>query len=1040
MRRIFTAAFCFVTVLASALAPAGQQSDVVVIDTFESIEAWRVVTPEGVEASVSRDFGPNGACLRLDYRFVTGGGYCIVQRDVPRDLPENYAFGFLVRGESPNNNLEFKLLDESGESVWWVNKRAFEFPAEWKRIEYRRRHFSFAWGPLAGKPLTRLGMLEFAVASNEGGAGTVWLDELTFRELPAPTEGPIKLEASVPQESAVDGDLSTHTVIVPNNTMTLQLDGSREVGAVVVRWGAPLDPTQLSVTVSDGDVSSRKFTATAVGEETRIWLGECAADTITLAHDALVSLPVAEVSVLSGAEAGPANGFIAAAAKDAPRGRYPRWALNEQVYWTVVGVPGGVHEALLSEDGAVEIGKRGFTIEPFLDVGGQMMTWADGERSHALADGSLPLPEYSVAFDGATLAVRPHAQAISGSEQVVVAYEVTNTGDRPLVGDLVLLVRPYQVNPPWQNLNFDGGFSPIRTAWQTGDSIVVNNDFRLRFPGFTPESHRFGVFPAGVDPIAAIERGDQASLRMGGDPAGMLTAAAHIAIRLEPGSSQTITLAANLTPGGEAMQPLETITDRADVIEEWRNLTGAVTLDLPPSAKPIADTYRAQLGYILVNRDGPAIQPGSRSYERSWARDGSMTSAALLEAGIREPVRAWVEWFAAHQFESGKVPCVVDTRGPDPVPEHDSHGQLIFAIANDYRATGDKDFLRRHWSNVVKAVDYIQEIRATRMTPEYAEPGSPLHAFFGLVPESISHEGYSAKPMHSYWDDLFVLKGLKDAVYIAGELGETEAAERYSEITDEFRSCLVNSILLATKQHDIDYIPGCVELGDFDSTSTTIAFFPCGEAENLPQGLLKNTFDKYWAFFEKRRDTGEWEGYTPYEVRHIGAFVRMGQRDRALEALDWFMTHQRPAGWRHWAEVVWNEASTPKFIGDMPHTWVGSDYLNAINAMFAYEDEADDSLVLLAGVPQAWLAERAEGLSIRGLHTRWGQVGITARMEDGAEIFEVAGMKETPPGGVRVWAAADRPIRAAFINDEPAEHTTEAVMVRTLPARVRIEY
>jgi len=31
-------------------------------------------------------------------------------------------------------------------------------------------------------------------------------------------------------------------------------------------------------------------------------------------------------------------------------------------------------------------------------------------------------------------------------------------------------------------------------------------------------------------------------------------------------------------------------------------------------------------------------------------------------------------------------------------------------------------------------------------------------------------EGYSAKPMHSYWDDFFALRGFKDAAFIAKEL------------------------------------------------------------------------------------------------------------------------------------------------------------------------------------------------------------------------------------------------------------------------------
>ena len=57
------------------------------------------------------------------------------------------------------------------------------------------------------------------------------------------------------------------------------------------------------------------------------------------------------------------------------------------------------------------------------------------------------------------------------------------------------------------------------------------------------------------------------------------------------------------------------------------------------------------------------------------------------------------------------------------------------------------------------------------MTAAYR--GTP---FYGMVPESISHEGYSAKPMHSYWDTFFILRGLKDAAFLASELQKPEAA------------------------------------------------------------------------------------------------------------------------------------------------------------------------------------------------------------------------------------------------------------------------
>jgi len=106
------------------------------------------------------------------------------------------------------------------------------------------------------------------------------------------------------------------------------------------------------------------------------------------------------------------------------------------------------------------------------------------------------------------------------------------------------------------------------------------------------------------------------------------------------------------------------------------------------------------------------------------------------------------------------------------LPEHDSHGEYIWAVANYYRCTHDREFLKSHWPRVQKAVAYIQSLRAKRMTDEYADATSPKHAFYGLVPESISHEGYSAKPMHSYWDDFFVLLGLKGGGVVgAGEGG-----------------------------------------------------------------------------------------------------------------------------------------------------------------------------------------------------------------------------------------------------------------------------
>ena len=189
----------------------------------------------------------------------------------------------------------------------------------------------------------------------------------------------------------------------------------------------------------------------------------------------------------------------------------------------------------------------------------------------------------------------------------------------------------------------------------------------------------------------------------------------------------------------------------------WKIKVDHIKFNLPESADRIVNTYKSNLVYILINRDRAGIQPGSRSYERSWIRDGALTSSALLKSGIVTEVKEFIEWYAAHQYENGKVPCVVDFRGPDPVPENDSHGQLIYLLREYFNFTQDTAFLRSKNENVLKAIEYIELLVAERSTDHFKNGNDSVRAYYGLVPESISHEGYSAKPMHSYWDDFLSL-------------------------------------------------------------------------------------------------------------------------------------------------------------------------------------------------------------------------------------------------------------------------------------------
>ncbi len=144
---------------------------------------------------------------------------------------------------------------------------------------------------------------------------------------------------------------------------------------------------------------------------------------------------------------------------------------------------------------------------------------------------------------------------------------------------------------------------------------------------------------------------------------------------------------------------------------------------------------------------------------------------------------------------------------PTPCPEHDSHGEFIYAVMEYYRYTRDVGFLRQMWPSVVGAVGYIDSLRQQRLTEKYRNDPDWL-AYGGLAPESISHEGYASEPRHSYWDNFFILRGLKDAATMAVILDEDAQAERLAALRDDFRRDLYASIRETLKRHQIDFIPG----------------------------------------------------------------------------------------------------------------------------------------------------------------------------------------------------------------------------------------
>ena len=1022
------------------------------IDDFSGKLDWIAQPADGVRLSLHSDEGREGRGLRLDFAF-SGGGYAIARKKIDLNLPENYELSFWMRGQSLPNTIEFKLVDETGENVWWHVRRDMEIPADWEKMRSKKRHIAFAWGPKGGGDIRRVFAIEIVVTAAQGGKGSVWIDDLVLRPLPPAASGPIVARASA--SSARSGqdaprvlDKSTQTRWSPRSDDTdpwleLDLREMREIGGLVLQWAPGKHAERYRVEVMEEGEPWRTVREVTGSNGGRDALAFAETD-VRLVRVSMT--PAAGGIALESIELGPLEWatsretFFADQAKKARRGIYPRAILGEQVYWTVVGPDSNPKECLLSEDGMLEMGKGKASIEPFLYEDGRLITWADVRVTQDLEEGALPIP--SVQWESKTLRLRVTAFDVgqSGEASVIARYRVENRSARARNVTLFLAVRPFQVNPPSQTLNLRGGIAPIRKIDFDGRDVEVNGE-RAVICILPPDDFGASAFDAGEVAGDDLAKGQLPGTMACEDATEAASAALSREFSLPPNGAREYAIAIPLEPKSsipEFASEAEALVWVEKRFQEsrdaWRDRTSSMAFDLPEPAAAWARAMQSQIGFILVNRAGAAIQPGSRSYARSWIRDGALTSSALLRVGHEQAARDFLEWYAPHQYDDGKIPCVVDSRGADPVPEHDSSGEFIFLVAELYRFSGDRKLVEKMWPRVKNAAEYLDVLRRQRTTPEFSVKDK--REFYGILPPSISHEGYSAKPMHSYWDDFFALRGFRDAVFLAKELGKEKDERRFEKIASTFEQDLSASIAAAMERHGIDFVPGCADLGDFDATSTTIALSPCDAAHVPPSGAIERTFNRYMKFFRQRRDTAKWEAYTPYEFRTAGAFVRLGRRDDALAALQFFFDDRRPRGWNQWPEVVWKDARSPHFLGDLPHTWVGSDFMRSFLDLFAYED--GEALVVAAGIPSQWL-NRKEGISVRGMHTRWGTFDL-AMVRRGKDVTITLG-GDIPPGGIVLKPPGVAAGARVFVNGmaEQARRNGE-IVVAELPASVRIDH
>jgi len=303
--------------------------------------------------------------------------------------------------------------------------------------------------------------------------------------------------------------------------------------------------------------------------------------------------------------------------------------------------------------------------------------------------------------------------------------------------------------------------------------------------------------------------------------------------------------------------------------------------------------------------------------------------------------------------------------------------------------------------------DYLERCASQRTGPEFAS--GDRKACYGILPESVSHEGYLAQPVHAYWDDFWALRGSA-----TGPSGACARRRRRRATTlraaDDLHRCLYASIEATIAQRGLAYVPGSVEWADFDVTATATALTTTDAAECLPPSALVYTYDEYLRGFRSRRDgTLDWNNYTAYEIRISARWYASGAWTRRTSCST-SSGRPAPACVNQWPEISCVIRAAPVIFGDVPHSWIGAEWVLAVLSLFAYEHPTK-RVAGARGRRSPRMARRRAEIAIEDLPTWYGRLSYTlARVGDDAVQLSLSGDFEMPPGGIVVRSPLPRAI------------------------------
>jgi len=442
-------------------------------------------------------------------------------------------------------------------------------------------------------------------------------------------------------------------------------------------------------------------------------------------------------------------------------------------------------------------------------------------------------------------------------------------------------------------------------------------------------------------------------------PAGLV----KFKIALKPRESKILDLKMPYRPISPSDEALDSVK-KADfddffkkTVDFWENIfSQGMKISLPE--EKVVNTFKANLVYDLIARDKIGedyVQKVNEfQYDAFWLRDSSYIVRAYDVTGFHKIAEQCLDFFPEWQTEDGNF---LSQNG-----QYDGWGQSLWAIGQHYLITRDKEFARKFFPAVEKAMSWLSREREE----------DPLHIMPVTTPgDNELITGHVTG--HNFW----ALAGINQVIAMAQGLGEIEKVKEFSLEYEDYHKYFLNALKTITEKTDGYIPPGLDELGGQD-WGNLMAVYP---VQILPpfDPLVTKTLEVARSKYREGIMT-----YWDQEYLHLYLTMKnteteviRGEQEKVLGEFYSMLVHTSSthAGFE-WSIRAWGDRDFGRNL--TPHGWFAAKFRTLLRNMLVREE--GQTLHLCSVLSPSWVRE-GQHLEVRDAPTNFGKINFTLEFE-----------------------------------------------------------